>query len=235
MAVDRVTSQLSESGSTKLMQQRRIGSLRFFFSPSANRLRGAPGCPSSRDHQRARQRRRRHCEPGRGRTKPGARAGSFAMRFLDTSGLTPAALAHPEGCVAVLGRGRALGGDRAWVSQRGDRPFARRPQRATRTPSVRWVRGGHQPELINMESGAAPRCSTAPSYSKALEADVGAEAGRYVEAPVSGSRKPAEAGQLVAMLAGKPEGCGRRSRADSRCRRRHPLAGRRARVAQSLR
>ena len=32
-----------------------------------------------------------------------------------------------------------------------------------------------------------------------------AEGGRYVEAPVSGSRKPAEAGQLVAMLAGEPE------------------------------
>jgi 3-hydroxyisobutyrate dehydrogenase len=52
--------------------------------------------------------------------------------------------------------------------------------------------------LINM-------ATTAPSYSKALEADVRAEGGRYVEAPVSGSRKPAEAGQLVAMLAGKPE------------------------------
>jgi 3-hydroxyisobutyrate dehydrogenase len=52
--------------------------------------------------------------------------------------------------------------------------------------------------LINM-------ATTAPSYSKALEADIRAEGGRYVEAPVSGSRKPAEAGQLVAMLAGEPE------------------------------
>lgn len=55
---------------------------------------------------------------------------------------------------------------------------------------------GHK--LINM-------ATTAPSYSKALEADVRAEGGRYVEAPVSGSRVPAEAGQLVAMLAGEPE------------------------------
>lgn len=39
-------------------------------------------------------------------------------------------------------------------------------------------------------------------YSRALEADVLAAGGRYVEAPVSGSRKPAEDGQLVAMLAG---------------------------------
>ncbi len=52
--------------------------------------------------------------------------------------------------------------------------------------------------LINM---ATPP----PGYSKALEADVRAAGGRYVEAPVSGSRKPAETGQLVAMLAGEPE------------------------------
>ncbi len=70
------------------------------------------------------------------------------------------------------------------VLARGDRAFAHR------------VKGRM---LINM-------ATTAPSYSKALEADVRGEGGRYVEAPVSGSRKPAEAGQLVAMLAGEPEG-----------------------------
>jgi 3-hydroxyisobutyrate dehydrogenase len=41
-----------------------------------------------------------------------------------------------------------------------------------------------------------------PSYSKILEADIRAAGGRYVEAPVSGSRKPAEAGQLIGMLSG---------------------------------
>lgn len=46
--------------------------------------------------------------------------------------------------------------------------------------------------------------TTAPAHSRALRADVHAAGGRYVEAPVSGSRKPAEAGQLVAMLAGEP-------------------------------
>lgn len=45
--------------------------------------------------------------------------------------------------------------------------------------------------------------TTAPRYSKGLAADIGAADGAYVEAPVSGSRKPAEAGQLVAMLAGE--------------------------------
>jgi 3-hydroxyisobutyrate dehydrogenase len=44
-----------------------------------------------------------------------------------------------------------------------------------------------------------------PSYSKGLEVDIRAGGGRYVEAPVSGSRKPAEAAELVAMLAGEAE------------------------------
>ncbi|WP_136068684.1 NAD(P)-dependent oxidoreductase [Modicisalibacter radicis] len=39
-------------------------------------------------------------------------------------------------------------------------------------------------------------------YSRQLSEDIRASGGRYVEAPVSGSRKPAEAGQLVGMLAG---------------------------------
>jgi 3-hydroxyisobutyrate dehydrogenase len=69
------------------------------------------------------------------------------------------------------------------VLARGDRAFGRRVD-------------GHT--LINM--GTNP-----PSYSKALEADIRAAGGRFVEAPVSGSRKPAEAGQVVAMLAGEPE------------------------------
>jgi 3-hydroxyisobutyrate dehydrogenase len=47
--------------------------------------------------------------------------------------------------------------------------------------------------------------TTSAEYSRQLEADILAAGGGYVEAPVSGSRKPAEAGQLVGMLAGVPE------------------------------
>jgi len=47
--------------------------------------------------------------------------------------------------------------------------------------------------------------SNSPDYSRALAADIQAAGGRYVEAPVSGSRKPAEAGQLVSLLGGCPE------------------------------
>jgi 3-hydroxyisobutyrate dehydrogenase len=69
------------------------------------------------------------------------------------------------------------------VLARGDRTFADRVKGRT---------------LINM---ATP----APAYSKSLAADVRAAGGRYVEAPVSGSRKPAESGQLVAIVAGEPD------------------------------
>lgn len=52
--------------------------------------------------------------------------------------------------------------------------------------------------------------ATVPAeYSSALEKDIRAGGGSYVEAPVSGSRKPAEAGQLIAMLAGSDEAIAR--------------------------
>jgi len=47
--------------------------------------------------------------------------------------------------------------------------------------------------------------TTSPGYSRGLAADLRVAGGRYVEAPVSGSRQPAEAGQLVAMLAGEAD------------------------------
>ncbi len=46
--------------------------------------------------------------------------------------------------------------------------------------------------------------TTSAAYSQALAVDIRQAGGQYVESPVSGSRKPAEAGQLVAMLAGEP-------------------------------
>ncbi|WP_321950855.1 NAD(P)-dependent oxidoreductase [Paraburkholderia bannensis] len=52
--------------------------------------------------------------------------------------------------------------------------------------------------IVNMGTNSA-------DYSRTLADDIAAAGGRYVEAPVSGSRKPAEAGQLVAMLAGAPD------------------------------
>lgn len=48
-----------------------------------------------------------------------------------------------------------------------------------------------------------PMGTVAPAYSAGLAADVARAGGRYVEAPVSGSRPVAEAGQLVVMLSGR--------------------------------
>jgi 3-hydroxyisobutyrate dehydrogenase len=87
--------------------------------------------------------------------------------------------ARCEVVILMLVDGKAMDA----VLERGDRAFRQRVEGRT---------------LINM-------ATTAPAWSKALEADVRAAGGRYVEAPVSGSRKPAESGQLVAMLAGEPE------------------------------
>lgn len=50
--------------------------------------------------------------------------------------------------------------------------------------------------LVNM-------ATVPPGYSQGLAADIRAAGGRLVEAPVSGSRTPAENGGLVAMLAGE--------------------------------
>ncbi len=47
--------------------------------------------------------------------------------------------------------------------------------------------------------------TTSADYSQALAGDIAAAGGRYVEAPVSGSRKPAQDGQLVGMVAGDPQ------------------------------
>jgi 3-hydroxyisobutyrate dehydrogenase len=44
--------------------------------------------------------------------------------------------------------------------------------------------------------------TVSPPYSRGLGQDLGAAGAAYVEAPVSGSRIPAERGELVAMLAG---------------------------------
>ncbi len=46
--------------------------------------------------------------------------------------------------------------------------------------------------------------TTAPQYSRRLAADIAGAGGRYLEAPVSGSRVPAQHGDLVAMVAGDP-------------------------------
>ncbi|NLS15156.1 NAD(P)-dependent oxidoreductase [Rhizobium sp. P40RR-XXII] len=64
------------------------------------------------------------------------------------------------------------------------------------TPGFARLLAGH----IVVSMGSNP-----PDYSRGLAADILAAGGRYVEAPVSGSRKPAETAQLVALLGGDAE------------------------------
>ncbi|MFF5435951.1 NAD(P)-dependent oxidoreductase [Streptomyces achromogenes] len=73
--------------------------------------------------------------------------------------------------------------------------------------AVHAVLGRGTPELATRVAGrtVVHMGTTAPEYSRALEADIRAAGGRYAEAPVSGSRVPAEHGQLVAMLAGEED------------------------------
>ncbi|MFF9018677.1 NAD(P)-dependent oxidoreductase [Streptomyces eurythermus] len=73
--------------------------------------------------------------------------------------------------------------------------------------AVDAVLGRGTPELAARVAGRVivHMGTTAPEYSRALEADIRAAGGRYAEAPVSGSRVPAEQGQLVAMLAGEED------------------------------
>ncbi|MEU9347890.1 NAD(P)-dependent oxidoreductase [Streptomyces sp. NPDC048278] len=66
-------------------------------------------------------------------------------------------------------------------------------------------RGGPAFEKLVADRVLVSMGSTAPEYARRLAADVHAAGGRFVEAPVSGSRRPAEAGELVAMLGGDPD------------------------------
>ena len=47
--------------------------------------------------------------------------------------------------------------------------------------------------------------TTSLDHSRSLQHAIEARGGRYVEAPISGSRIPAESGELVAMIAGAPD------------------------------
>ncbi|MFD4605165.1 NAD(P)-dependent oxidoreductase [Streptomyces sp. NPDC058464] len=69
------------------------------------------------------------------------------------------------------------------------------------------VLGRGTPAFARLVSGhvVVSTGSTAPDYARGLAADIAAAGGRFVEAPVSGSKKPAEAGQLVVLLGGDPD------------------------------
>jgi 3-hydroxyisobutyrate dehydrogenase len=103
-------------------------------------------------------------------------------------------------CEAVRAAGARVAGDAAEVLRESDVVF------------LMLADGGAVDAVLGRGTGAfrglvegrtlVHMGTTSPDYSRGLAADVLAAGGRYVEAPVSGSRGPAEEGQLVAMLAG---------------------------------
>ncbi|MFE7169781.1 NAD(P)-dependent oxidoreductase [Streptomyces sp. NPDC057616] len=73
--------------------------------------------------------------------------------------------------------------------------------------AVDAVLGRGTPQFATLVAGrtVVHMGTTSPEYSAGLLDDIRAAGGRYAEAPVSGSRVPAEQGELVAMLAGDDE------------------------------
>ncbi|WP_159942764.1 MULTISPECIES: NAD(P)-dependent oxidoreductase [unclassified Nocardiopsis] len=104
-------------------------------------------------------------------------------------------------CRPLAGLGAAVAGSPAEVFGRAETVFLMlTDERATDEVLGRGPRGFG----VEVAGRTVVQTSTvSPAYSRELEAALEAAGGRYVEAPVSGSRGPAEAGRLVAMLAGR--------------------------------
>lgn len=108
---------------------------------------------------------------------------------------------RPERCHAVHERGASVAPSPAAVLERADVVL----MMLANGEAVDAVLGRGTPAFQAVDGRLLVHMgTTSPEYSRALADDVVAAGGRYVEAPVSGSRRPAEAGQLVAMLAGDP-------------------------------
>lgn len=113
----------------------------------------------------------------------------------------------PESCAPLRAVGARVAGSAAEVFERGETVILMLADEAAMdavlergTPE--FARRVAARTLVHMGT-------TAAAYSRALERDVRAAGGAYVEAPVSGSRVPAERGELVGMVAGDPEAVAR--------------------------
>ncbi|MEU2157684.1 NAD(P)-dependent oxidoreductase [Streptomyces sp. NPDC019396] len=107
----------------------------------------------------------------------------------------------PARCDALRGAGAEVAANAAEVFDRADVVIIMLAD-GTAIDAV-LTRG--TPRFAALVAGrtVVPMGTTSPEYSRGLRDDVRAAGGQYVEAPVSGSRIPAEQGQLVAMLAGQ--------------------------------
>ena len=106
-------------------------------------------------------------------------------------------------CAALATAGAEVATDADDVLRRTDVVFVMLADEA----STDEVLGRTRPDFADRVRGRTivSLGTNAPAYSIRLETDVRRAGGAYVEAPVSGSRGPAEAAQLVAMVAGHPD------------------------------
>ncbi|MEU7723246.1 NAD(P)-dependent oxidoreductase [Streptomyces tibetensis] len=106
----------------------------------------------------------------------------------------------PERCEVLRVAGAEVAADPAEVFRRAATVFLMLADEE----AVDAVLGRGTPDFARRVAGRAVvhMGTTSATYSHGLLEDVRAAGGRYVEAPVSGSRVPAERGELVGMLAG---------------------------------
>ncbi|MEV5106832.1 NAD(P)-dependent oxidoreductase [Streptomyces massasporeus] len=106
----------------------------------------------------------------------------------------------PERCEPLHAAGAEVAASAAEVFHRSSTVFL---MLADET-SVDAVLGRGTPDFAPRVAGhtVVHMGTTSAEYSGGLQDDIRAAGGRYVEAPVSGSRVPAERGELVGMLAG---------------------------------
>ncbi|MGW0614784.1 NAD(P)-dependent oxidoreductase [Streptomyces sp. NPDC002788] len=106
----------------------------------------------------------------------------------------------PGRCEPLHAAGAEVAASAAGVFQQADTVFL---MLADET-AVDAVLGRCTPDFATRVAGhtVVHMGTTSAEYSCGLQGDVRAAGGRYVEAPVSGSRVPAERGELVGMLAG---------------------------------
>lgn len=107
----------------------------------------------------------------------------------------------PERCAPLRAAGADVAASPAEVFERADTVLLMLADEA----AVDAVLGRGTPGFGGRVAGrtVVHMGTTSAEYSAALEKDVRAAGGAYAEVPVSGSRVPAEQGELVAMLAGE--------------------------------
>ncbi len=124
----------------------------------------------------------------------------MAGRLLDAGVPLAVWSRHTESCAGLVARGAALAADPDALFAASDTVILMLRDE----PATDEVLGRGGEAFARRVAGrrVVVMGTNSPAYSTALDAEIRAAGGRYVEAPVSGSRVPAEQGRLVLMLAG---------------------------------